>query len=84
MPRKDGYDTCRDIRSWERQHGHPLLPIIALSANVMEHVHDECCEAGFSDYVTKPIDTKELSSKLTGFLMPTDPTRPHDLMIRRK
>ncbi|KFY07878.1 hypothetical protein V492_06739 [Pseudogymnoascus sp. VKM F-4246] len=60
MPRKDGYQTCREIRRWEREEGYPRMPIIALSANVMVDVLDKCVSAGFNSYVTKPVDFKSL------------------------
>ncbi|KAL2116709.1 hypothetical protein VTJ04DRAFT_8877 [Mycothermus thermophilus] len=79
MPRKDGYQACREIRAWEaRQTGAegggrqnnttPQLPIIALSANVMSDVHERCVEAGFSDYLTKPVDFIDLSRALEKYL----------------
>ena len=46
MPNKDGYETCTEIRKWERQSKHPHLPIIALSANVLGDVYQKCVEAG--------------------------------------
>ena len=67
MPRKDGYQACREIRQWEREGNYPRLPIIALSANVMSDVHDKCVEAGFSDYVTKPVDFIDLSTAMSKF-----------------
>lgn len=67
MPRKDGYQACRDIRDWETWNKHSNMPIIALSANVMSDVHDKCVEAGFSDYVTKPVDFINLSTALSKF-----------------
>lgn len=67
MPRKDGYQACRDIREWERKGGHPQSPIIALSANVMADVKEKCVDAGFSDYVTKPVDFIALSKALSKF-----------------
>jgi CheY-like chemotaxis protein len=97
MPRKDGYQACREVRAWEavqraqraeRQQqaqqqntqggdgnsddpandgADAPLPIIALSANVMSDVHDKCVEAGFNDYVTKPVDFIDLSRVLAKF-----------------
>ncbi|EFQ32179.1 hsp90-like protein [Colletotrichum graminicola M1.001] len=67
MPRKDGYQACREIRQWERERGFKKLPIIALSANVMSDVHDKCVAAGFSDYVTKPVDFIDLSRAMSKF-----------------
>lgn len=68
MPRKDGYETCREIRKWEKKGNFPSLPIIALSANVMADVLDRCVDAGFDDYVTKPVDFKALSQAMSDLL----------------
>jgi CheY-like chemotaxis protein len=67
MPRKDGYQACREIREWERKEVDSKMPIIALSANVMSDVHDKCMNAGFSDYVTKPVDFIDLSRAMSKF-----------------
>ncbi|KAK4228491.1 putative signal transduction histidine-protein kinase [Podospora fimiseda] len=77
MPRKDGYQACREIRQWEAEELERLkkkegkegkkLPIIALSANVMSDVQEKCIEAGFNDYVTKPVDFIDLSAALSKF-----------------
>ncbi|KAG6027733.1 hypothetical protein E4U41_000845 [Claviceps citrina] len=67
MPRKDGYQACREIRWWEKANGLPKMPIIALSANVMSDVHDKCVAAGFSDFVTKPVDFIDLSRAMASF-----------------
>ncbi|KFY95822.1 hypothetical protein V498_03130 [Pseudogymnoascus sp. VKM F-4517 (FW-2822)] len=70
MPRKDGYQTCREIRRWEREEGYPRMPMIALSANVMVDVLDKCVSAGFNSYVTKPVDFKSLSKAMIDLLDP--------------
>jgi len=67
MPRKDGYQACREVRAWEAKCGRGSLPIIALSANVMSDVQEKCVEAGFNDYVTKPVDFIDLSRALSKF-----------------
>ncbi|KAG9234477.1 hypothetical protein BJ875DRAFT_11666 [Amylocarpus encephaloides] len=70
MPNKDGYETCREIRQWEKRESLSRMPIIALSANVMADVMDKCIEAGFNDYVTKPVDFKALSQTMGDLLDP--------------
>ncbi|KAM0276062.1 hypothetical protein ACHAQH_007116 [Verticillium albo-atrum] len=67
MPRKDGYQACREIRQWEGKNRLGRMPIIALSANVMSDVQDKCVAAGFSDYVTKPVDFIDLSRAMSKF-----------------
>jgi CheY-like chemotaxis protein len=56
------------------------MPLIALSANVMADVLDKCVAAGFNEYVTKPVDFKELSAAMSALLDPASPTKPHELM----
>ncbi|KAG9244302.1 hypothetical protein BJ878DRAFT_567680 [Calycina marina] len=73
MPRKDGHQTCRDIREWEANNKFTRMPIIALSANVMADVLQKCVQAGFNSYVTKPIDFKELSAAMSNLLDPSSP-----------
>ncbi|KAF2753697.1 hypothetical protein EJ05DRAFT_444658 [Pseudovirgaria hyperparasitica] len=80
MPNKDGYQTCREIRKWEKRNKFPYLPIIALSANVLGDVYTQCVDAGFNSYVTKPVDFKVLSGVMNKFLDPEDKTRPIEFM----
>jgi len=80
MPNKDGYQTCKEIRKWERKNKYPHLPIIALSANVLGDVYQKCVDAGFNSYMTKPVDFKELSQVLMSFMDPKDPSKPHEFM----
>ena len=67
MPRKDGYQTCKDIRTWERTKRYSRMPIVALSANVMSDVQEKCTEAGFSDYLAKPVDFIHLSKTMSKY-----------------
>ncbi len=61
MPVLDGYDLARRIRRSEaRQGGH--LPIVALTANVMEGECEKCLQAGMDDYVSKPLTLDRLSA----------------------
>jgi signal transduction histidine kinase/CheY-like chemotaxis protein len=80
MPRKDGYQTCQEIREWEQKEKLPRMPIIALSANVMADVLDRCVQAGFNSYVTKPVDFKALSTAMGNLLDPTDGQVPSTLI----
>ncbi len=84
MPNKDGYQACKEIRSWEKKNKHKHMPIVALSANVLGDVYAKCVEAGFNSYVTKPVDFKELSTVMTTFLDPADPSKPHEFMQPRE
>jgi CheY-like chemotaxis protein len=78
MPRKDGFQATAEIRAWEKEKGAPHVPIVALSANVMSDVADKCALAGFSRYVTKPVDFKELSMTIKELLPSPNPTGSHN------
>ncbi len=59
MPRMDGFEAATTIR---RTHPHP--PIIALTANALLGDRERCLEAGMDDYLTKPIQLREIEATL--------------------
>ena len=74
MPRKNGYEACTEVRSWERENGLPPCPIMALTANAMPEERSAAGAAGFTDYLTKPVDFNVLGNMLMTLL---DPRVPH-------
>lgn len=48
----------------------PSMPVVALSANVMAGVIENCDEAGFNSYVSKPVEFKELGTAISALLDP--------------
>ncbi len=57
------------------------MPIIALSANVMADVLDKCIDAGFSNYITKPVDFKALSTVMGDLLDPINPEAASKIVV---
>jgi CheY-like chemotaxis protein len=58
MPGLDGYQTTRQIRaSGERGR---QIPIIAITASSMVGDRERCLAAGMTDYVSKPLDPRDL------------------------
>ena len=60
MPRMDGTDVARAIRSEEARTGRTRVPILALSANAMAHQIATYLEAGMDGHVAKPIEVGRL------------------------
>ncbi|KAF9412352.1 hypothetical protein BGZ94_001067 [Podila epigama] len=72
LPGRDGYATTRAVREWEDQYLPPdakRIPIVALSANVMANVTEQCLSCGFTSYLSKPVDFKRLSETLRELLI---------------
>ncbi len=63
MPVMDGYTATRTLREQGMNN-----PIIALTANAMKGFETDCMEAGFSGYMTKPINIDGLIEKLAELL----------------
>jgi signal transduction histidine kinase/HAMP domain-containing protein/CheY-like chemotaxis protein len=61
MPELDGYATMSAIR---KMPAFARLPIIAVTARAMPGDKEKSIAAGASDYVTKPVDTEELLSRI--------------------
>ncbi|KAK5464746.1 hypothetical protein LTS15_001308 [Exophiala xenobiotica] len=74
MPIKNGYEACKEIREWEKLHGYRPSPIMALTANAMPEERAAAANAGFTDYLTKPVDFNVLGTMM---MMLLDPNVPH-------
>lgn len=68
MPKMDGYEATRCIRQIEQEGQHQRTPIIALTANAIEHVKEECQDAGMDDCLSKPFEEKVLINLIRSHL----------------
>jgi two-component system, cell cycle response regulator DivK len=63
LPVMDGYEATRLIRE-----KNSSLPIIGISAHAMQGDAEKAISAGFSDYLTKPIEEDLLLEKIHKYL----------------
>ena len=61
MPDMDGFETTRLIRRGEAGVLDPRVPIVAMTALVMQGDVQRCLEAGMDAYISKPVQPLELS-----------------------
>lgn len=64
MPEMDGIETTCYIRG----KMNLKIPIIALTANIVKEVIDQCLQAGMNDYVSKPFEPHVLYEKIANLL----------------
>ncbi len=73
MPVMDGLTATRRLR---QQEGLRELPVIAMSANVMQSDIDQCLQAGMNGHVAKPIDQDSLWVVLLEWIKPRPRAEP--------
>jgi len=71
MPEMDGIDTTITIR----QKGGIQPVIIAMTANAMQGDREKCLEAGMDDYITKPVNQKNLIAMLQKWAIKISPLK---------
>ena len=64
MPVMDGFTATRKIR----QELRLTLPVIAMTAGVMESEREQCTSAGMDDFIAKPIDVEQMFATLARHL----------------
>jgi len=65
MPEMDGFTATRQIRHGEIP-GKSNIPIVAMTAHNMKGDRERCIAAGMDDYLSKPINRKELEKAIAG------------------
>jgi DNA-binding response OmpR family regulator len=66
LPRKDGFEVCRELR-----RGGSKTPVIMLTAKAQEAEKVLGLEIGADDYVTKPFSPRELRARVKAALRRT-------------
>ena len=69
LPEMNGYEITREIRRIEKEKGSENpIPIIAITANVLDNDREKCFEAGMNEFMTKPFTTDQLVEKIRIFI----------------
>ena len=61
MPGMDGYET---IKMMKVNSAIADIPVIAVTAKAMKGDREKCLEAGALEYISKPVNMKELLEKM--------------------
>jgi two-component system, OmpR family, alkaline phosphatase synthesis response regulator PhoP len=65
MPKMDGYETCRRLKSEELTRNIPVILLSAKGRNVDQKMG---FEAGADDYITKPFSPRKLVERINVIL----------------
>ena len=60
----DGLATCERLRAFERERGLPAVPVLAVSASVLEADRIAAKRVGMDGFIEKPIDPQRLHEAL--------------------
>lgn len=66
MPRKNGYDTTKEIRKMSRKDS--TLPILAMSANAFKEDIEAAKMVGMDSYLIKPVDINKWISEIDKYI----------------
>lgn len=82
MPTMDGFETAQTIRSWKRMRHVPIVFLTA--AYKSKEFEQQGFAIGAADYLTKPIDTVQLISRINTYLRFIRQERQHQQELERK
>ena len=75
MPEMDGFSATSAIRQLEAISGEHL-PIIAMTARAMKGDRECCLEAGMDEYISKPVNSKDLLAMVEKVVRKSQPSVP--------
>ena len=70
MPGMDGYATTEAIRAWEDAQGLPRMPILALTADILNTARERSLRAGCTGFIGKPFSQATLLQAIRQYAIP--------------
>ncbi|MTI04181.1 PAS domain-containing sensor histidine kinase [Roseibium denhamense] len=70
MPGLDGIEAVRRIREDEKAAGRPPVPVLIVTADVMQDAREKAAEVGAAGYLTKPMSVETISDALADVARP--------------
>ncbi|XP_024516536.1 probable histidine kinase 6 isoform X3 [Selaginella moellendorffii] len=77
MPEMDGFEATRKIREAEGHDCKCRLPILAMTADLIQATRDECTKCGMDGYVSKPFEEEQLYKAVAKYFESS--AKPNDL-----
>jgi CheY-like chemotaxis protein/HPt (histidine-containing phosphotransfer) domain-containing protein len=78
MPVMNGFQATREIRLL-RDEVLSSVPIVAMTANAMPGDRERCLEAGMNDYLSKPVQSKDLARMVERWTREAEAAAPRPL-----
>jgi CheY-like chemotaxis protein len=66
MPNLDGFEALKILKAMDKLKN---IPVIAVTAQAMKGDKEKTIQAGFNDYIAKPINYKELLEKIKKLIL---------------
>jgi len=84
MPRMDGLTASRHIRAGRAGGRNTDIPIIAMTAHVLDEYRSKTKSAGMNEFIPKPIEYRELLLILNKYAPQTTPGKSEESMRSEK
>lgn len=62
MPVMDGWEATARLRAGEAGEINRHVPVIAMTAHVLQDIRERCAQAGMTNHVAKPVNFRELAA----------------------
>ncbi|MGI1680103.1 MAG: response regulator [Cellvibrionaceae bacterium] len=67
MPVMNGYQATEEIRRFEKESDIAPMPIVALTAHVIDSLKEKSFESGMDDHLAKPLSLEELRKTINKY-----------------